>query len=69
MILTRPAFFPIEHRRTESVCYYATDAQFDVLYLDMWRNHYTRDVTTEIRRAENKFGNKSDGILLICLFV
>jgi hypothetical protein len=35
IILTRPAFFPIEHRRTESVCYYATDAQFDVLYLDM----------------------------------
>jgi hypothetical protein len=27
--------FPIEHRRTESVCYYATDALFDVLYLDM----------------------------------
>jgi hypothetical protein len=29
------------------VCYYATDALFDVLYLDMWRNHYTRDVTTK----------------------
>jgi hypothetical protein len=46
------------------VCYYATDAQFDVLYLDMWRNHYTRDVTTKIRRAENKYGNKSGAILL-----
>jgi hypothetical protein len=34
-ILTRPAFFTIEHRRMKSVCYYATVAQFDVLYLDM----------------------------------
>jgi hypothetical protein len=45
--LTRPAIFPNEHRRTESVCYYAIISEFDVLlYLDMWRNHYTRDVTT-----------------------
>jgi hypothetical protein len=42
-ILTRPAFFPIEHRRTESVCYYAIESLFDALYLDMWRNHYTCD--------------------------
>jgi hypothetical protein len=34
-ILTRPAFFPIEHRRTESVCYYAIKSLSDVLYLDM----------------------------------
>jgi hypothetical protein len=39
--------YPTEHRRTESVCYYATDAQFDILYLDIRRNHYTRDVTTK----------------------
>jgi hypothetical protein len=45
-ILTRPAFFPIEHSRTESVCYYAIESLFDVLYLDMWRNHYTCDVTS-----------------------
>jgi hypothetical protein len=44
-ILTRPAFFPFEHRRTESVCYYAIKSLFDVLYLDMWHTHYTRDVT------------------------
>jgi hypothetical protein len=35
IILTRPAFFPIEHRRTESVCFYATESQFDILYLNM----------------------------------
>jgi hypothetical protein len=46
-ILTRPAFFAIEHRRTESVYYYAIKSLFDVLYLDMWRNRYTRDVTTK----------------------
>jgi hypothetical protein len=44
--LTRPAVFPIEHRRTESVCYYAIKSLFDVLYLDMWRIHYTCEVTT-----------------------
>jgi hypothetical protein len=38
--------FPIEHRRTESVCYYAIESLFDVLYLDRWRNHYTCDVNT-----------------------
>jgi hypothetical protein len=46
-ILTRPAFFPIEHRRTEIVYYYAINSLFDVLYLDIKRNHYTRDVTTK----------------------
>jgi hypothetical protein len=35
VILTRPAFFLIEHRGTESVCYYAIKSLFDVLYLDM----------------------------------
>jgi hypothetical protein len=35
VILTRPAFFLIVHRRTESVCYYAIKSQFDVLYFDM----------------------------------
>jgi hypothetical protein len=35
IILTQPAFFPIEHRTTESLCYYAIKSQFDVLHLDM----------------------------------
>jgi hypothetical protein len=46
-ILTGPAFFPIEHRKSESVCYYAIKSLFDALYLDMWRNNYTCDVTTK----------------------
>jgi hypothetical protein len=46
-ILTWSAFFPIEHRRTESVCDYAINSQFDVLYLDIWHNHYTCNVTTK----------------------
>jgi hypothetical protein len=46
-ILTRSAFLPIDLKRTQSVClYYEIKSLFDVLYLDMWRNHYTRDVTT-----------------------
>jgi hypothetical protein len=61
-ILTRPALFPIEHRGTEGVCYYAIKSLFDVLYLDMWRNHFIRDVTTKMWRAENKYGNKSGAV-------
>jgi hypothetical protein len=41
-ILTRPAFFTIENRKCVLLCNKVT---VEVLYLDMWRNHYTCDVT------------------------